>query len=324
MDAVVQDAYGDAGVLRLERIPRPEVGADDVLVRVHAAGVSQGVWHQMTGLPYPIRIAGYGLRAPNNRVRGGDLAGRVEGVGADVTAFRPGDEVYGFGQGTFADFSLARPDKLARRPANLTAEQAAATPDSGVTALQAVRKGGVRAGHKVLVLGASGGVGTFAVQIAKAAGGEVTGVASTGKLDLVRSLGADHVVDYTRDDLSGRDHTYDVILDIAGNRSLTSLRRLLTPEGTLVITGGEGGGRWLGGTDRQVRAMAMSPFVKHRLGTFIASENAGDLGALTELIEAGQVIPALDRTYPLADAPAAVRDLRAGRIRGKAVVVTAP
>jgi NADPH:quinone reductase-like Zn-dependent oxidoreductase len=324
MNAVVRDAYGQAeDVLRLDRIPRPQAGADEVLIRVHAAGVDQGVWHVVTGLPYPVRLAGYGLRAPKTRVPGGDLAGTVAAVGADVPAFVVGDEVYGFGRGTFAEYALARPDRLARKPSNLTFQQAAAVPVSGVTALQALRRAHVRDGQSVLVIGASGGVGTFAVQIAKALGAEVTGVASTGKVDLVRSLGADHVLDYTRDDLAVHDRTYDVVLDMAGNRPLRTLRRLLAPRGTLIIAGGEGGGRWLGGTDRQLRAMALSPFVPQQLGTFVASQNTSDLAELTELIETGKVAPAVDRTYPLTQAAAAIRDLREGRIRGKGVVVPA-
>jgi NADPH:quinone reductase-like Zn-dependent oxidoreductase len=322
MTAVVHDTYGEADdVLRVERVPVPVVGDDDVLVRVRAAGVDQGVWHLTAGLPYPIRLAGYGLRAPKIRVRGGDLAGVVERVGRAVTGFQEGDEVYGFGQGTFAEYALARPEKLAPKPANLTFAQAAAAPVSGLTAMQTVRRGGVDAGDQVLVLGASGGVGSFAVQIAKAAGATVTGVASRAKLDLVRSLGADHALDYLTDDLTSHAGRYDAILDIAGNRSLRTLRRLLTPRGTLVISGGEGGGRWLGGTDRQLRAMAISPFLHQRLGTFIASEKAADLNALAALIQTGRVTPAVDRTYPLAAAAAAFTDLRAGRIRGKAVVI---
>lgn len=324
MNAVVQDRYGNPDdVLRLDRIPRPDVGRNDVLVHVRAAGVDQGVWHVMTGLPYPIRLAGYGLRSPKTRVPGGDLAGTVAEVGDDVTGFTVGDEVYGFGRGTFAEYVLALPGKLARKPANLTFQQAAAVPVSGLTALQALRKGRLRAGQSVLVIGASGGVGSFAVQIAKALGAEVTGVASTGKVDLVRSLGADDVLDYTRVDLGDHDRTYDVVLDIGGNRPLRLLRRLLTRTGRLVITGGEGGGRWLGGTDRQLRAMTLSPFVPQHLGTFVAKQNSADLAALTELVEAGDVTPALDRTYPLAETPAAIRDLRKGRIRGKAVILPA-
>jgi NADPH:quinone reductase-like Zn-dependent oxidoreductase len=315
MAAIVQDRYGEPSeVLRFDQIPRPSAGPDEVLVHVHAAGVDQGVWHLVAGLPYAVRLAGYGLRAPKVHVPGGDMAGRVAGVGADVTGFDVGDEVYGFGRGTFAQYAVARPGKLSRKPANLTFEQAAAVPVSGVTALQALRRGHVREGQSVLVLGASGGVGTFAVQIAKALGAEVTGVASTGKVDLVRSLGADHVLDYTRNDLADQDRTYDLVLDIGGNRPLRTLRRLLTRTGRLVITGGEGGGRWLGGTDRQMRAMALSPFVPQHLGTFVAKQNSGDLAALTELIEAGRATPALGRTYPLTEAAGALHDLREGRI----------
>ena len=292
MAAVVQDRYGEPGeVLRLDRIPRPSPGPDEVLVHVRAAGVDQGVWHLVAGLPYAVRLAGYGLRAPKTHVPGGDLAGRVAAVGAEVTGFDVGDEVYGFGRGTFAQYAVATPGKLSRKPANLTFQQAAAVPVSGVTALQALRRGHAREGQSVLVLGASGGVGTFAVQIAKALGTEVTGVASTGKVDLVRSLGADHVLDYTRNDLADQDRTYDLVLDIGGNRPLRALRRLLTRHGRLVITGGEGGGRWLGGTDRQLRAMTLSPLVPQHLGTFVAKQNSADLAALTELIEAGRVTP---------------------------------
>ncbi len=322
MGAVVQDRYGEPeDVMRFERIPRPQVGDDDVLVHVRAAGVDQGVWHLTAGLPYPVRLAGYGLRAPKTRVRGTDLAGTVAAVGANVTAFGVGDEVYGFGRGTFAEYALARADRLARRPANLTSEQAAAVPVSGVTALQALRRAHAGPGRSVLVIGASGGVGTFAVQIATALGAQVTGVASTGKLELVRSLGADRVLDYTRTDLADHDHTYDAVLDIGGNRPLRVLRRLLAPGGRLVITGGETDGRWLGGTDRQLRALALSPFVRQHLGTFVAAENKADLDALRELIEAGKVTPAVERTYPLTEVVTALRDLREGRIRGKTVVV---
>jgi NADPH:quinone reductase-like Zn-dependent oxidoreductase len=323
MRAIVQDVYGDtADVLRLEEIARPEPGPGEVLVRVQAAGVDRGVWHVMAGLPYPIRLAGYGLRAPKTRVRGSTLAGRVEAVGPDVTTLTPGDEVYGIGEGSFAEYASAPVAKLAPRPANLTFVQAAAVPVSALTALQAVRDHGrVQAGQKVLVIGASGGVGTFAVQIAKAFGAEVTGVCSTAKMDLVRSLGADHVVDYAvGDGLAVGDQRFDVVIDLGGNRPLRQLRRVLTPHGTLVITGGETDGRWLGGTDRQIRAMALSPFVGQKLGTFVASENAADLVVLTGLIESGQVTPAIDRTFPLAEAPAAITYMTDGRPRGKVVV----
>jgi NADPH:quinone reductase-like Zn-dependent oxidoreductase len=322
MRAIVQDAYGEADVLRLAEIDRPTIGTDEVLVRVHAAGVDQGAWHLMAGLPYPIRLAGYGFRAPKTPVRGRELAGRVEAVGRDVTTLRPGDEVYGVGEGTFAEYARAAAGKLAPRPANLSARQAAAVPVSGLTALQAVRdQGRVQPGQQVLVIGAGGGVGTIAVQIAKAFGAEVTGVCSTGKVDLVRSLGADHVVDYLlEEDLAVGERRFDVILDTGGNRPLRALRRALTPTGTLVIVGAETGGRWLGGLDRQLRAMALSPFVGQRLGTFIASENAADLVALADLLESGAVTPVVDRAFPLAETPAALRHLREGRARGKVVI----
>ncbi|OMQ16390.1 NAD(P)-dependent alcohol dehydrogenase [Modestobacter sp. VKM Ac-2676] len=323
MRAVVQDRYGEAeDVLRLEDIPRPTIGDAEVLVRVHAAGVDRGVWHLMTGLAYPIRLAGYGLRAPRTRVRGSDLAGVVEEVGAAVTTLRPGDEVFGLGAGSFAEYAVAPEAKLARKPAELTYVQAAAVPVSGLTALQAVRDHGrVQAGQRVLVIGASGGVGTFAVQIAKAYGAEVTGVCSTGKVDLVRALGADHVIDYQVDDaLTVDGQPFDVVLDTGGHRSLRQLRRALTPRGTLVLVGSETGGRWLGGIDRLLRAVALSPFVGQRLGGFVSSGNAADLASLTDLIRSGAVAPVVDRTYPLMDVAAAVDRVRDGQARGKVVL----
>jgi NADPH:quinone reductase-like Zn-dependent oxidoreductase len=322
MTAMVQDEYGEAkDVLRLEKIDRPEIADDQVLVRVHAAGLDRGVWHAMAGLPYPIRLAGYGLRTPNNRVPGTDVAGRVESTGPNVTGLKAGDDVFGVARGSFAQYACARADKLVLKPKRLTFEQAAAMPVSACTALQAVRDHGrVRPGQQVLVIGASGGVGTFAVQIAKAFGAEVTGVCSTSKLDLVRSIGADHVIDYTRGDAADGRQRYDVILDIGGNRSLTRLRRALTPRGTLVIVGGETDGRWLGGSDRQLRAMALSPFVGQKLGTFVAIQSAPDLTALVNLVGAGTVTPVIDRTYPLGDLRAAIRYLRQGRARGKVVI----
>jgi NADPH:quinone reductase-like Zn-dependent oxidoreductase len=320
MKAIVQDTYGPADVLELRDVDKPEVGNDEVLVRVHAAGVDRGVWHLMTGQPYVMRIIGFGFRAPKRPIRGREVAGRVEAVGKDVTRFRPGDEVMGIGEGSFAEYACVREDKLAPKPANLTFEQAAAVPVSASTALQALRQHGkVQPGQKVLVIGASGGVGTFAVQLAKAFGAEVTGVASTAKLDLVRSIGADHVVDYTRDDVADGATRYDLVLDIGGNRSLAHLRRALTPRGTLVLVGGEDGGRWTG-MDRQFRMLAISPFVRQRLRTFLNRERHEELQVLTELIEAGKVTPVVDRTYPLSEAPEAVRHLEQGHARGKVVV----
>jgi NADPH:quinone reductase-like Zn-dependent oxidoreductase len=322
MRAIVQDVYGEAAdVLRPAVIDRPEIADDEVLVRVHAAGVDRGVWHIMAGLPYPIRLSGYGFRAPKTRVRGREVAGRVEAVGKDVTAVAPGDEVYGIGEGTFAEYTAVRQDKIALKPANLTFEQAAAAPISALTALQAVRdRGHVRSGQTVLVIGASGGVGTFAVQIAKAYGATVTGVCGTAKTDLVRSIGADHVIDYTRDDITTGGRRYDVILDIGGHRSLSLLRRALAPKGILVIVGSETGGRWLGGFDRSLRAPVLSRFVGQTLCALVNSENAHDLVELTDLVESGKVTPAIDRTYPLSDTPAAVQHMVDGRARGKVVV----
>lgn len=321
MKAVVQDRYGSADVLELADIERPEAGEGEVLVRVRAAGLDAGVWHLMTGRPYLLRLMGFGLRAPKVPVRGREVAGRVESVGGAVTRFRPGDEVFGFCEGSFAEYVSAPEDRFAPKPANLTLEQAAATAVSGVTALQAVRDAGrVRAGQKVLVIGAAGGVGTFAVQLAKAFGADVTGVCSTTKTDLVRSLGADDVIDYTREDFADRPQRYDVILDTAGNRSLSHLRRALAPRGTLVIVGGENGGRLLGGTDRVLRALLLSPFVRQRLRGLFSAERREDLEALRELIEAGEVTPAIDRTYALSEVPEAIRYLSEGSARGKVVI----
>jgi NADPH:quinone reductase-like Zn-dependent oxidoreductase len=327
MTAVVQDRYGPApeDVLRVARIDRPTIGDGDVLVRVHAASVDRGTWHVMAGLPWPIRLAGFGLRRPKCTNPGRSLAGTVEAVGAGVTGWQPGDEVFGIGESTFAEYARARTDKLAPKPADLSFEQAAAVPVSGITALQAVRDHGrVQPGQQVLVIGASGGVGTFAVQVAKARGAEVTGVCTTSKVDLVRSLGADHVVDHTREDITDGRRRYDVVLDIGGNRPLRRLRRTLTPRGRLVIVGGETDGRLLGGSDRQLRAMVLSAFVRQQLGTFLASENAADLLALRELIESGAVSPAIDRTYPLPQAATAIRHLLDGQTRGKLVISVHP
>jgi NADPH:quinone reductase-like Zn-dependent oxidoreductase len=321
MQAIVQDSYGSADVLELRNIDKPVPGDDEVLVRVRAAGVDRGVWHLMTGLPYLLRVAGYGLRAPRSRVRGREVAGVVEAVGRAVTRFRPGDEVMGVSEGSFAEYACAREGKLARKPANLSFEQAAAVPVSGSTALQGLRdQGRLQPSQEVLVIGAAGGVGSFAVQLAKAFGAEVTGVCSTGQVDLVRSLGADHVVDYTREDVTDGSRRYDLVLDTAGRRPLSRLRRALTRRGTLVLVGGEGGDRWTGGMGRQLRALAIAPFVGQRLRVFVNKERHQELEQLTELIEAGKVTPVVGRTYPLDEAPEAVRDLMAGHRGGKLVI----
>jgi NADPH:quinone reductase-like Zn-dependent oxidoreductase len=320
MKAIVQDTYGSADVLELRDIDRPRAGEEDVFVRVLAASVFIGDWHIMTGLPYVFRLAA-GLRAPRVRVRGQDVAGRVEAVGERVAGFQPGDEVFGTCKGSLAEYAVARERRLAPKPVNLTFEQSAAVPIAGTTALQALRNvGGVRSGQSVLIIGAAGGVGSFAVQIAKAFGAHVTGVCSTQQVDLVRSIGADDLIDYTRDDFANGRRRYDLILDIAGARSLSHLRRALAPRGTLVIVGGEGGGRWFGGIDRQLRASVLSPFVSQKLGTFVAKQNGEDLVVLKELIEAGKVVPVVGRTYALRDASEAIRDLERGHGRGKVVI----
>jgi NADPH:quinone reductase-like Zn-dependent oxidoreductase len=323
MRSVVHHAYDldPDRALRVGDIPRPAMGDDRVLVRVHAASVDRGTWHIMAGLPYPIRLAGFGVRRPKHANPGRAFAGTVAAVGRDVAGFAPGDEVYGTADASIAEFVVAKPHMVTAKPANLSFEEAAAVPISGLTALQAVRdRARVEPGQHVLVIGASGGVGTFAVQIAKAFGAEVTGVASRAKADLVAALGADHVVAHEGWDIAADGPRYDSILDIGGHRRLSHLRRALTPTGRLVIVGSETGGRWLGGLDRQLRAIALSPFIRQSLGTFVSSENADDLAALRELVEARRVSPVVDRTYSLADTAAAIRRLADGDVRGKVVI----
>src|ERR1700760_1780230 len=319
MRAIVQAGYGSADVLRLEEIGRPAAAGGEVLLRVHAAGIDRGTWHLMAGQPYVIRLVS-GLRAPKNPVPGLDVAGTVVAVGADVTGFAVGDEVFGIGQGSFAQYARARQDKLARKPASLTFSQAAAVAVSGLTALQGLRDAGrLQPGQHVLITGASGGVGTFAVQIAKALGARVTGVCSTAKTGLVASIGADHVLDYTRDDFADGSRRYDLILDIGGNSPLSRLRRALTPGGTLVLAGGEDGGRWTG-MSRQLRALARSPFTASGSTMLTSRQRRADLETLARLIEAGQLTPVFGKTYSLRQAPDAMRHLQAGHARGKLVL----
>ena len=322
MRAVVQRRYGTrAGdVLRLERTARPAVAANEVLVRVHAAGVDRGTWHVMAGQPYLMRVLGFGFRRPKNPVPGMDVAGTVAAAGAAVTRFAVGDEVLGIGRGTFAEYAAAPEAKLVRKPDSLGFEQAAVLTVSGLAALQGLRDAGrIQAGQKVLVIGASGGVGSYAVQLAKILGAaEVTGVCGTAKADLVRSLGADDVIDYTRDDAVDGSRRYDLIIDINGTAPPSRLRRALTPAGTLVIAGGEGG-KWTG-MGRQLGAVAQSPFVRQRLTTFISAQRLADIAELSRLVEAGRLTPPLDRSFPLAEAPAAVDYLSAGHARGKVAV----
>jgi NADPH:quinone reductase-like Zn-dependent oxidoreductase len=312
MRAIAHDVYGEADVLSLRDVEIPAPGDGQVLVKVHAAGVDMGVWHYMAGLPLVGRL-GFGLRHPRVRVRGLDLAGVVDKVGPGVTEFQPGDRVFGVCEtGSFAEYAVAKTSKLDRMPANLSFEQAAATPVSGVTALQAwLAASGVQ--RNALIVGASGGVGSFATQLAAADGAKVTAVCSASKAEFVRGLGADAVIDYTREELSGR---YDAILDIAGNRPLATMRQLLNPGGVLVIVGGEGGGRWFGGIDRTVRASA-----GRNSKAVLSLVKKADLVSLRERIEAGAVTPAVDKTFPLIDTPDAVKYLRDGQVRGKVVVV---
>ena len=319
MRAIVQEGYGSADVLHVAEVPRPEITDTQVLIRVRAAGLDRGTWHMMAGHPYVLRLV-VGIRSPRNQVPGMDVAGTVVAVGSAVTRFDVGDEVFGIGRGSFAEYTAAEEHKLARKPVNIDFEHAAVVPISGLTALQALRDvGHVERGQKVLVIGASGGVGSYAVQLAKAFGAEVTGVCSTAKLDLVRSLGADHVIDYTSEDFAGGSERYDLILDIGGNSALSRLRRALTPKGTAVIVGGEQSGN-LTGMGRQVRALFVSPFVPQRLAMLVSKERGSDLEPLTELIEAGKITPSIDRTFTLEQVPDALRYLEAGKARGKVAI----
>jgi NADPH:quinone reductase-like Zn-dependent oxidoreductase len=316
MRAIVQDGYGGASVLAVRDVPIPAAGDGDVLVRVVAAGVDRGALHFMTGRPYLMRL-GTGMRSPKVVVPGVSFAGRVESVGSGVTRFRAGDEVYGAARGSYAEYVAAPAGKVALKPARLTFEQAAVLPYASFAALQAVRDHGkVKPGDHVLVVGASGAVGSIAVQLAKTFGAEVTGVCGTRGLDLARSLGADHVIDYSREDFADGSRHYDVILDVFGRTPLRRLRRALTPRGRLVIVGGEGD-RWIGGIQRQLAATVLSPFTRQDLRTFIAKENAETLETINELVDAGKVAPVLDRSYPLDEARDAVQRLEAGSGSGR-------
>jgi NADPH:quinone reductase-like Zn-dependent oxidoreductase len=324
MKAIVQDRYGDVDVLDFRDIDQSVPKDDEVLVKVRAAGLHRGDWHIMTGLPYLIRVVvpTLGLRKPKVPVLGMDVAGTVEAVGPNVTRFQPGDEVFGWCDGAFAEYAVAPEDQLAAKPAILSFEQAAVVPTSGFAALQGLRDvGAVQPGQQVLVIGAAGGVGSFGVQLAKAFGAEVTGVASTGQVELVRSIGADQVIDYTGEDVTDGTRHWDLILDCAGRRTLSQLRRALTPTGTLVIVGGEGGGRWLGGFDRNLRAVAVSRLVGQRLRMLSSKPGQADLQELRELLEAGKLTPVIGRTYPLGEVPEAIRQMVEGRGRGGKIAI---
>lgn len=321
MKAVTQRAYGSAEVLDVASIERPTIAPDEVLVEVEAAGLDRGVWHLMTGLPYLIRIMGYGLTKPKNPVPGMDVAGRVVEIGGDVTRFAVGDEVFGIGSGTFAEFATAKESKLVHKPDNVSFDHAAVSAISGITALQALTTvGRLEAGQHVLVIGASGGVGSFAVQLAHALGATITGVASTPKLDAVRTMGADHVIDYTRENIDDGGQRFDLIIDTGGRNKLSRIRRALKPTGTLVIVGGEDGDRLTGGIARQLRAAALSPFISQRLTFFVSSESTDDIGALADHLATGNVTPVIGQQFSLDEVPAAIEAMQAGTLTGKTLI----
>jgi NADPH:quinone reductase-like Zn-dependent oxidoreductase len=320
MHAIVHEGFGTPDrSLAYRAVESPDISEDEVLVRVHAAGAAIGDWLTTMGLPYIARPQ-YGLRKPRHRVGGYEVAGVVETVGANVTEFAPGEEVFGWGNGSFAEFVALPAGQLVAKPSNVTLEQAAAVPISGLAAIEALRDTGrLQPGQHVLILGASGAVGTFAVQIAKALGAEVTGVGSTRNIDLIRAVGADHVIDYTREDATDGSRRYDLVLDLAGNRSLSDLRRALTPQGTLVIVGGSGG-PWSMGFGRTIRAAVVSPFIRQHLRPFISKPSKENLIALRELIEAGAVNPVIDRTFPLSATADALQYLAERHTQGKSVI----
>ncbi|MEP7765559.1 NAD(P)-dependent alcohol dehydrogenase [Sanguibacter sp. 25GB23B1] len=323
MKAIVQDTYGGPEVLELRDVAVPVPKDDEVLVRVRASSVNAADWHLMRGKPYFMRLVGFGIRAPKVRVRGMDVAGVVEAIGSKVTTVRVGDEAYGQGDmhaGTFSELAVVKETSLAAKPASLTFEEAGAVPLAALTALQGVRdSGGVKAGQRMLINGASGGVGTFAVQIARALGAEVTAVCSTRNVELLQELGADRVIDYTREDFTRTGERYDVVFDLVANRSLTALRRALTPRGTLVLSGG-GGGKLLGPMPLIIRAALVNVFVGQRLTNLAESVNSADLAYLAGLIEKGDVKPVIERVYPLAETAAAIRQLEDEHARGKLAI----
>ena len=320
MKAIFRDRFGSADVLEFRDLDTPKIGDGEVLVRVHAAGVNPGDCLELKGLPYAARLMGYGLRKPKNQVLGTDVAGRVESVGKKVTRFRPGDEVFGWCDGAFAEYASTPESTLARKPAHLAFEQAAAVPTAAFAALQGLRDvGRIQPQHHVLVVGASGGVGTFAVQIAKALGAEVTGVSSTRNLDLVRSTGADRVIDYSREDFTRNGPHYDLIVDLVGGQPLSSSRRALKRNGTYVVVGGQNA-HSITGMERFAKALLISPFVRQRLRPLFSKRSQEDLEVLREFLDAGKVLPVIDGIYDLPDLPEALRYVEAGHARGKVVI----
>jgi NADPH:quinone reductase-like Zn-dependent oxidoreductase len=320
MKAIVYRWYGSPEVLAFEDTAKPVPADDEVLVKVHAAAVNPLDWHYMRGTPYFLRL-GSGLGSPKDSRLGVDFAGTVEAVGKDVTRYKAGDAVFGGANGAFAEYvTIAENRGLAAKPANVSFEQAASAPIAAITALQGLRdEGQIKPGQKVLINGASGGVGTFAVQIAKSLGAEVTGVCSTRNLELVRSIGADHVVDYTRENYTESGKLYDLIIDNVGNHSLSANRRALSPEGRLVIVGGQGG-NWLGPMLRPLGAMMLSPFMDQKMGMMLARMDKDDLAVLADLMQAGKVTPVIDRRFPLNEVPAAIRYSEEGHARGKIII----
>ena len=318
--AIVQHNYGSPDVLEFKDVEKPVAGENEVLVRVRAAAVNIGDWHLLRGIPYAMRPV-VGLLKPKHEIPGRDLAGRVEAVGGAVEQFRPGDEVFGWCDGAFAEYACGEENSLLAKPGNLTLEQAAAVGDSAFTALNAVRdQGRIEPGQKVVINGASGGVGTFAVQIAKSFGADVTGVCSTRNVDMVRSIGADQVIDYTQEDFARDGRRYDLMLDLVGSRSLSDCRRSLTPQGTYVLVGVSDMGRWLG-LARQIKMLSSSPFVRQLVRIFITRHTRDDLIVLRELVESGKVTPVIDRRYQLSEVPEALRYQGEGHARGKLVIV---
>ena len=322
MQAIVYREYGSPDVLRLERVEKLLPGDHQVLIRVRAASANPLDYHYMRGTPYVVRVMSGGLTAPGNPRLGADVAGVVEAVGAQVTQFKPGDEVFGTGRGAFADYVLASDTKIVPKPGNIGFDQAAAVPVAALTALQSLRdKARVRAGQKVLVNGASGGVGTFAVQIAKSMGAEVTAVCSTRNVALVRSIGADHVIDYTKDDFTQGTERYDVIIDTVGNHGLLDLRRAMAPDGVAVLVGGRSDmNPWIGPFVGLGKVLLLSPFVSQRFESILAEIRQDDLRVMSDLMVSGKVRPVIDRTYALAEAPEAIRYLEKGRARGKVII----
>ena len=325
MRALLRERYGDASVLRVGELPTPAIDDEHgVLVDVHAAGVDRGAWHLMTGLPYLIRPA-YGVRRPKHPVFGLDVAGRVAAVGSAVTRFRPGDEVFGFATGSFAEYAVAEEDKLSTKPPGVGFEAAASAPVSGITALQALTDvGRLEVGQSVLVLGASGGVGTYAVQLAVAMGATVTGVCGPDSQQLVRELGATRTVDHTTTALVDIGDTFDLVIDIGGRNRIRDLRRVLTPSGTLVVVGGEGGNRFTGGFGRSIRAALLSPFVKQRLTMFVSKEHHSLIDRLAEHLADGSVVPSIGDRFGLDDSAEALRRIDTHGARGKSVIVVRP